>query len=92
MNEAVGMKNHVTMDEGGKWLVRPFKRKEFWKCVGLILSEVTYGKKVHKLWSEIPKDSCRMAPPKLRRCVCGNTDLYKVCCTNYCQFYIYAYH
>ena len=27
INEAVGMKNHFTVDEGGKRLVRPFKRK-----------------------------------------------------------------
>ena len=51
MNEAVGMKNRVMIDAGGKKLVYPFKRQEFWKCIGCILSEVNYGKKLHKLWS-----------------------------------------
>ena len=65
MNEAVGMKNHFTMGGGGKRLVLPFKRRELWKCIGCVLSEVTYGKRGHKLWSEIPKASCMMAPNKL---------------------------
>ena len=92
MNEAVGIKSRYTMNGGGKWLVRPFKRQEFWKFIGCILSAVTYGKKVHKLFSDIPKASCSMAPPKLRRDVCGNTDLYKVCCYHYRHSYIYACH
>ena len=55
MNEAFGMKNYVTVGGGRKRLVRPFKRQEFWKCIGCILSSVTYGKKGHKLWGEIKK-------------------------------------
>ena len=53
MNEAVGMKNHVTMGEGGKRKFCNFRRQEFWKCIGCVLSEVTYGKKIHNLWSEL---------------------------------------
>ena len=34
INEAVGMKNHVIINGGGKRLVRPFNRKEFRKCIG----------------------------------------------------------
>ena len=34
MNEAVGMKNCLTMGRGGKQTVRPFRSKEFWKCIG----------------------------------------------------------
>ena len=45
MNEAVGINNRVTMNGGGKRLVCPFKRKELWKCIGCILSAVTYGNK-----------------------------------------------
>ena len=92
MNEAVGIKNFVAMDGGGKWLVLTFKRQELWKCIGCILSKVTYEKKGQKLWSEIPKSFSYKAPPKLRIYVCGNTDLYKVCCDHYRHFYIYAYH
>ena len=92
MNEAVCMKNRVTTNGGGKRLVRPLKRKEFWKCIGCILSEVTYGKKGHKLWSEIPKSFGKMENPKLRRYFRENTNLYKVCFARYCHFYIYACH
>ena len=91
-NEAVGMKNRVTMNGGWKLLVRPFKGQELWKCIGCILSEVTYGKKGHKLWSEVPKYFGKYENPKLQRDVRGNTDLYKVCCAHYCHFYIYACH
>ena len=53
MNEAVCMKNRVTLNGGGKRQVKKFKRQEFWKCIGCILLTVTYGKKVRKLWSEV---------------------------------------
>ena len=33
MNEAVVINNRYTMDGGGKRLVRPFKRKDFWKYI-----------------------------------------------------------
>ena len=92
MNEAVGIKNRYNMNGGGKRLVRTFNRKEFWKCIGCILLAVTYGKKGHKLWSEIPKYSGKMASTKLRRDVLVNTDLYRVCCARYCHLYIYACH
>ena len=55
MNEAVCMNNCVTTNWGGKRLVRPFKRQQIWKCIGCILLEVTYRKKGHKIWSEVPK-------------------------------------
>ena len=92
MNEAVVINNRNTMNGGGKRLVRPFKSQEFWKCIGCILSAVTYGNKGQNIWSEIPKASFRMAPPKIRRDVFGNTDLCKVCCAHYRHFYIYACH
>ena len=92
MSEAVVIKNHYTINGGGRWLVRPFKRQEFWKCIGCILSVGTYGKKGHKLWSKIPKYSGNMAPTKLRRDVCGNTNLYKAYWAQFCHFYIYACH
>ena len=92
MKEAVGTKNHVTVGGGGKRIVRPFRRQQFCKCIGYVLSEVTYGNKGHKLWSELTKHSGKMATTKLQRDVCGNTYLYKVCCDIYCTFYIYVCH
>ena len=92
MNEAVGMKNRFKMGGGGKGVVRHFRSQEFWKYIGCIISEVTYRKKGHKRWSEIRKYFGKKAPTKLQRGVCGNTDLYKVCCDIYRHFYIYACH
>ena len=89
-NEAVCMKNRFTSNGGGKLLVRPFKRQEFWKCIGCIILAVNYGNKGHNIWSEVPKCFSKYENPKLRRDVCGNTNLYKVCCAHYRHFYIYA--
>ena len=92
MNEAVCMKNRVITNGGGKRQVRPFKRQKFWKCIGCILSEATYGKKGHKIWSEGPKYFGKYENPKPRRDVRGNNDLFKVCCAHYRHIYIYACH
>ena len=92
INKAVGMKNRFMMDRRGKRSVRSFKSQGFCKFVGQVLSAIDYGKKGHKLWSEITKASCRMAPTKLQRDVRGSTDLYKVCFDHYRHFYIYACH
>ena len=54
MNEMVGMNNRLMMYGGKNWFVCIFKRQEFWKFIGCILSAVTYGNKVHKIWIEIP--------------------------------------
>ena len=43
MNEVVGMKNRVAVGEGGKRIVRPFRRQTFWKYIGCVLFSVTYG-------------------------------------------------
>ena len=92
MNEAVGMKNRVTTNGGGKRLVCPFKMQEFCKYIGCILSTVTYGKKWHKIWSEIPKSFGKMENTKLQRDVHGKTDIYKVCYAHYCHFNMHACH
>ena len=60
MNEAVGMKNCVAINGGWKRLVCTFKSQELCKCIGCIILAVTYGKKGHKLWSEIPKSFGKM--------------------------------
>ena len=65
MNEAVGTKNRFTMDGRGKPLARTFKRQEFCKCFGCLILAVNYGTKGHKLWSETPKYSVKMASTEL---------------------------
>ena len=62
INESDVTNSRFTMDGGGKRLFCPFKRQEFWKCIGCVLWEVNYGKKGHTIWSKIPKYSCRVAP------------------------------
>ena len=76
------MKNRVTLNGGGKRQVKKFTRQEFWKCIGCILSDVAYGKKVRKLWSEVSKGVGKHDNLTLRRDVRGITDLHKVCCAH----------
>ena len=92
INKAVCMKNGFTSDQGRKQSVRLFKRQEFWKYISFILSAVKYGEKGRKFWSEVTKYFGKYENPKLRRDVCGTTDLYKVCCDHYRHLYIYAFH
>ena len=89
-NEAVGTNNCLTMTGGKRRLVRTFRRKELWKCIGCVILEFIYWKKGHKIWSEIPICFGIKAPTKLQKDVCRNTNLYKVCCYIYHTFYIYA--
>ena len=88
MNEAVTMKNRVTLNGGGKRQVKTFTRQKFWECIGCILSAVTYGKKGRKLWSEVSKGVGKHENQTLRRDVCGTTDLQKVCCALICHFFL----
>ena len=92
LNKAVCMKSRFLSNGGGKRLVKHLKRQEFWKCIGCILLEFTYGKKGRKLWSEAPKCFGKYEDPKLQRDVRETTDLYKVCCAHYRHLYIYAFH
>ena len=77
INEAVDMNNSLTMGAGGRQIVCPFRRQEFWKFIGCVLLEVNYGNKGHKLWSELPKYFVNKAPTKLWGDICENNYLYK---------------
>ena len=77
---------------GGKRLIYPFRRQELWQFIAFVLLAVTYGNKVHKLWSEIPKYFCRTASTKLLIDVLVNANLYELCCDHYNPFYVYACH
>ena len=65
-NEVVGMNNRFTVGGIGKRIVYPYKSQWFCKCIGCVLSAITYGKKGTNLQSEIPKAFCRMSPTKVR--------------------------
>ena len=91
MNEALTMKNRVTLNGGGKLQVKKFTRQEFWKCIGCILSAVTYGKKGRNLWSEVSKDVGKHYNQTLRIDVRGTTDLQKVCCALIRHLFFYDF-
>ena len=55
MNEVVGVNNRFTMDGGGKRLVRPFRRQDFWKficCIywnlHMVIKDTIFGMKYQK--------------------------------------------
>ena len=97
MNQVVGEKNFLDKSGGGgKRPVRPFTRNKFWKCIGYILLEVTYGNKGHMIWGK-PEASIRKkgrTPLRnlLHRDVFGETDLLKVRCYIYHTNYFYDCH
>ena len=92
MNIAVGEKNCLDNSGDEKQLVFTFRRQEFWKCIGLIISAVTYGKKLHKLWGETQLSVGNKSQTKLHRDVRGNTYLLELICDIYCTRYCYACH
>ena len=49
MNQAVGKKNRLDILVGRKRPIRYFPRNKFWKFIGRILSEVTFGVKGNQL-------------------------------------------
>ena len=49
MNPAVGDNNSLDISRGKIRLVHPFRRQEFWKCIGCILSAVTYENKGYNI-------------------------------------------
>ena len=49
MNLAVDEKNRLDLSGGKIRLVHLFRTQEFWKCIGCILSEVTYGNKGYNI-------------------------------------------
>ena len=83
INEAVGMNDLLTMAGGKKRLVRHFRRQDLWKFSSCVLPTVTYEKKGQHIWSEISKPFGNKAPAKFQIDLCGNTDLYQVCCDLY---------
>ena len=92
INKEVGMKNRPMMSAGRKRLVRPFRRQQLRKCIGCILSEVTYGNKGQNIWSEIPNTFGKKPPAKLQRDVRGTINLNELCCDIYLPYYCYDFH
>ena len=79
INEAVSMKNLLENYGGKKWLDCSFRRQELWKCIGCILSVVTYEKKGHNLWSETTKTFGEKPQTKSKRDIFEKTYFIWVC-------------
>ena len=92
INEVVGMKNCLDISGVRKRVVRPFRRQELWKYIGCIISALTYGKKGHKIWSEIPKSLGKNPRTKLRRNVFEKTYFNSLCCDLYSPYCCYDCH
>ena len=92
INEVVGMKNCLDISGVNKRLVCPFRRQYLWKFIGCILQALTYGKKGHNIWSEIPKSLGKKPRTKLRRYVFENTYLNNLCCDLYSPYCCYDCH
>ena len=50
INELDSDRNKYEFKEGNIWMVWRFPKKDIWKCIGYIILEMTYGKKVCRLW------------------------------------------
>ena len=92
MNLAVGEKNRIDNFMGKKRLLCPFRRQEFWKCIGFNLLTVTYGNKGKNNWRETKTYVGKKARTNLHRDVSDETDLRKVRCDIYRPRYCYDFH
>ena len=52
MNQAVVENNSLDTTVGRKCPVGPFIKNNIWKCIGYIISAVTFGVKLHQLWGK----------------------------------------
>ena len=59
----------------GKIQLVHFSNNEFWKIIGCIILEVTYGKKGYGLWYITTRKYLGKAEGQSYKYACGNTDL-----------------
>ena len=70
---------------GKRCLVCHFSKKDFWKCIGLILSAVNYGNKGQNILGETKAYVNKRAQTPIHSYACGNKDLLKVHCDICCH-------
>ena len=92
MNEEVGERNQYQKLVRKIWLLKNISNKEFWKFIGWILPEVTYGKKVYRLCVSTTRKDLGKAAGQIDRDVCGKTYLLKMVCPLYCIYYSFICH
>ena len=80
LSQAVGENNCLDKSGGRKQLVRHFTNNKFYKCIGWILLEVTYGIKGNKILITTETSVSMKGQTQIHRDVCGRTDLLKVRC------------
>ena len=61
-----------------KQVVQRFSKKYFWKCIGWIISEMTYGKKWYRILGETREHENGKVKCKIQRYICGKIYLQKV--------------
>ena len=88
----VGERNHLDNYGGKKSLCRTFIGKEFWKCIECIVSEVTYGKKGHKLWWETQISVGRKSQKQFLQDFGGKKNLNRLRCNICHPNYCYGFH
>ena len=50
MNEGVGKNKQFQIKVEKKLMIWKFVKKQFFKCIGFVISEVIYSKKVGRIW------------------------------------------
>ena len=92
MNETVGEDNCLDKYGGRKRSVCYFTKNKFSKCIGFIISAVTYGIKVNHIRGETETSVNKKGRNKSHRDISGKTDLLKVRCDIYCPHNCYYCH
>ena len=90
INQAVGKKNYLDNSVERKRPVHHFTRNELWKCIGCILSKVTYEIKGHLIFEKLNNISVRRGRTPIHRDVLGKKYLLKLSCYIYIPQYCYA--
>ena len=92
INELDSDRNKYELKEGNKWMVWRFSKKDFWKCIGYIILEVTNGKKVCRLWRKPHKYNYGQVKGKLKREIIWKKYLLKLSCHPYCFNYPISFY
>ena len=69
---------------GEETVSKNFSNNEFWKCIGCIISSVTFEMKWHKIWQDNPSRDSSNGTCLIYRDVRRKPDLLKVSFTLYC--------
>ena len=92
INEAVFMKNCVTMNGGGKWLVHPLKGKSSGNVLVVFYMQLPMVRKYTSFGVNYQNILVSMKILNYEEMFVETPIYIKVCCAHYRHFYIYACH